>query len=382
MRICVIGAGVLGLTIAYELSSRGHDVVILEKDSPFAGASHRSFAWINANNKQPAAYHRLNELGVEEHIRFQEAFPSEAVWLSMSGNILADFSEHRADTYSQRMQQARDERYPVEELDRDVLVATEPAIAWPDDLDSAIFFPKEGYLDNDILARELLAALTDQGVEIQQATVERVEGSATQATVTHNRGVEDFDQVVIAAGAASRMLGENSGFQIPVADPSVPSARTHSLLGLTEVAELGLGHVVISDRINVRPRHDGRMWVQVPYVEDRVEEGESPELLQEVGSVMETELKRLFGAAVAVENVIFSARSFPEDGVSIMGYVDPDQRVYAAVTHSGMTLAALFARLTSEELAGERSPLLDSFRPSRFADGVRTVAQEDAIGKQ
>lgn len=382
MRICVIGAGVLGLTIAYELSARGHDVVVLEKDSPFAGASHRSFAWINANNKQPASYHRLNELGVEEHIRFQEEFPSDAVWLSMSGNILADFSEHRTTTYEHRMKQARNDGYPAERLDRDSLVKSEPAIVWPEDLDGAVFFPKEGYLDNDILARELLTALKAQGVEIQQATVKRVDSSAAQVTVTHDQGVENFDQIVIAAGAGSRELGENSGFQIPVADPSIPSARTHSMLGLTGVTDIVLSHVVISNRINVRPRHDGRMWVQVPYVEDRVEEGESAELLQEVGVVMEAELKKLFGADVAVEDVIFSARSFPEDGVSIMGYVDPKQRVYAAVTHSGMTLAALFARLTAEELTGEQSPMLADFRPSRFGDGVHVVEQQDFIGKQ
>lgn len=382
MQICVIGAGILGLTIAYELSTRGHDVLVLEKDSPFAGASHRSFAWINANNKQPASYHRLNELGVEEHTRFQEQFPSDAVWLSMSGNILADFSEHRATTYEHRMKQAQNDDYPVEWLDRDSLVKSEPAIVWPEDFDGAIFFPKEGYLDNDILARELLTALKVRGVEIQQATVERVDSSAAQVTVTHDQGVENFDQVVIAAGAGSRVLGENSGFHIPVADPSIPSARTHSLLGLTEVTDIGLSHVVISNRINVRPRHDGRMWVQVPYVEDRVEEGGSAELLQEVGAVMESELKTLFVADVAVEEVIFSARSFPEDGVSIMGYLDPEQRVYAAVTHSGMTLAALFARLTSEELTGEQSPLLVDFRPSRFANGVSVVEQQDFIGKQ
>ena len=382
MRICVIGAGILGLTIAYELSLRGNDVVIIEKEAPFAGASHRSFAWINANSKQPAAYHRLNALGVEEHIRFQEEFPSEVVWLSMTGNILADFSDHSSDTYVHRIDRAKDYGYAVEELDRAELVAREPSIAWPHDLDGAIFFPNEGYLDNDILADELLAALSDQGVEIQHACVESVESSTTHAKIKHDQGAEPFDQVVVAAGARSRVLGENSGFQIPVADLSAPSARTHSLLGLSEVTDVSLSHVVISDRINVRPRHDGRMWVQVPFAEHRVEEGESPQLLQEVRSVMETELEQLFGTRIAVEDVIFSGRSFPEDGLSIMGYIDPEQRIYAAVTHSGMTLAPLFARLTAKELEGERSPLLKDFRPSRFADGIKQVYEQGFIGKQ
>src|SRR5699024_12007760 len=101
-----------------------------------------------------------------------------------------------------------------------------------------------------------------------------------------------------------------------IRDRNVTGVQTCALpiswLGLSEVTDVSLSHVVISDRINVRPRHDGRIWVQVPFAEHRVEEGESPQLLQEVRSVMETELEQLFGTRIAVEDGIFSGRSFPE----------------------------------------------------------------------
>lgn len=382
MKVCVVGAGVLGLTIAYELSGRGHDVVIMEKEAPFAGASHRSFAWINANNKQPSEYHRLNALGVEEHVRFQEEFPSNAVWLSMCGNILADFSEDRSETYKYRIDQAHKYGSEAQEISRADLMKREPSVDWPEDLDSALFFPREGYLDNDVLARELLDVLSARDVAIRHTSVESVESTADYAAVQSDEGVERFDRVVIAAGAGSRGLAENSGFQIPVADLSVPSSRTHSLLGLSRPTDLNLNHVVITNRINVRPRHDGRMWVQVPYVEHRVEEGESAGLLQEIRLVMEAEVERLFGVRVAIDEVIYSGRSFPEDGMSIMGYVDTEQRIYCAVTHSGMTLAPLFADLASDELDGGSSPLLEVFRPSRFSSGTKHVYEQGFIGKQ
>src|SRR5699024_5899747 len=101
-----------------------------------------------------------------------------------------------------------------------------------------------------------------------------------------------------------------SGYRIPVADLETASIRTHSLLGLTEPTNVGLRRVITSDRINVRPRHDGRMWVQVPYIEHRVAEGDSPELRAAVASVMRHELEHLFGIHVPVEKVIFSGRSF------------------------------------------------------------------------
>src|SRR5690625_3762354 len=91
----------------------------MEKDSPFAGASHRSFAWINANFKRPASYHHLNAFAVQEHIRFQEEFPSDTNWLTMSGNILVDFSENRRQTYAGRISAAREFGSSVRQLNRD-----------------------------------------------------------------------------------------------------------------------------------------------------------------------------------------------------------------------------------------------------------------------
>ncbi|WP_026818172.1 NAD(P)/FAD-dependent oxidoreductase [Arthrobacter castelli] len=383
MRICVIGAGILGLTTVYELCCRGHDVTIVDREHAFAGASHRSFAWINANNKSPASYHRINALGVEEHQRLQDRFPSDREWVHMSGNILADFSASYAETYAKRIETADENDYPVQRISRDELKALEPEVEWPDNVEGALFFPEEGYLDNDILAEEIIASLETRGVGIDRAEAERIDSCESSATVVFTDGREaQFDRVVIAAGAGSRELGATSGWEIPVADLSTPSPRTHSLLGLTKPKNIGLRRVIISDRINVRPRHDGRMWVQVPGIEVRVEEGESRKLLSEVGLVMEAELERLFGKEVPMEKVIFSGRSFPEDGMSIVGHVDEWRKVYCAITHSGMTLAALFARLTADELEGAESELLADFRPSRFAGEVIQPADDNFIGKQ
>lgn len=354
----------------------------MEKSKPFAGASHRSFAWINANHKRPETYHRLNAYAVQEHVRFQSTFPSTAIWLSMSGNILVDFSENRPQTYADRIRAAEEYGSRAFELDREELLAREPAIRWSKDIDCAVFFPDEGYLENDILAEELLKILSARGVRIQRTTVKRVESGLNQATLQTSDGSHNVDYVVVAAGAGSRALAARSNLDIPVADLSVPSARTHSFLGLTGISDIPLKHVVISDRINVRPRHDGRMWVQVPYIEHRVQEGESPELRNEVRVVMEDELKCLFGSTIPVERVILSGRSFPEDGKSIVGYVDDAQRIYAAVTHSGMTLAPLMARLITEELEGGSSQLLENFRPSRFADGIESILEPNFIGRQ
>ncbi|MDR8018733.1 NAD(P)/FAD-dependent oxidoreductase [Nesterenkonia aerolata] len=383
MRIGVIGAGVLGLTAAWEASQRGHEVAVLDKDSPFAGASHRSFAWINANNKLPASYQKLNALGVAEHRRFERELPSEAQWLNLCGNILVDFSSDGARTVEARLNDAEKYDYSVEQVNRARLAVMEPAVDWPDSVATGLFYPDEGYVDTDILNEQLVTALRRAGVPIMRREVLEFASTGTGATIRTDDGWETFDRVLLAAGADSMRLAQDSDYTVPMADLTRPSARTHSFLGLSEPTDLGLRHIVVSDRINVRPRHDGRMWVQVPHVENRAEEGASPEVIAEVTDTMEQELAELFGRPVSVDEVILSGRSFPKDGLSIIGHLDDEQHVYCTVTHSGMTLGPLFGRLAVDEIeGGSHDALLADFRPSRFAAGVSVAGDEYFIGKQ
>ena len=58
----------------------------------------------------------------------------------------------------------------------------------------------------------------------------------------------------------------------------------------------------------------------------------------------------------------------PPDGLPTIGFIDPQRRVYAISTMSGITLAPLLARLAAAEIVGGSSlPALTSWRPDRFA---------------
>lgn len=383
MNVIVIGAGVLGLSAAHALARAGHTVDIVEREGVFAGASHRSFAWINANHKLPEAYYRLNAEGIAAHHAFQTEHAARGTWFHARGCILADSSEAAETTYGERFAEAQGLGYPVDRIDRSRLAELEPAIRWPEEMDAALLFPTEGHLENDLLGRVLVYLLAEAGVDVRTAEVDSLTPGPEGVAVDFADGARrTYDKAVIAAGAGSRTIAERSGLLLPVASLEVPGPRTHSLLGVTAPTEVELNRVLISDRINVRPRHDGRLLVQVPPLEQRTEEGESPELLAEVRTGMEEELEELFGTKIDVETVIFSGRSFPEDGLSIVGYLDPDETVYSLVTHSGMTLAPLLGRLTASEIGGAEEDLLAEFRPSRFAEGTTQVEPDTFIGRQ
>lgn len=381
MKILVIGAGVLGLTTAFNLVEDGHDVTIVDKTGPYAQASSRSFAWINANHKLPAEYHRLNRAGIAAHEEFQKRFASHGTWFHQNGCIMFDCTPDKTTGLNERFNESAELDYPVERIDSDHLRELEPAINWP--TESGLFFPLEAHLDNEAFGSLVEGFLKEAGIAPEVAEAVRVRTAADGASVEFADGsTRNFDQVIIAAGADSGAIANRSGLLLPVADLSQPGPRTHSLLGVTAPTDVNLNRIIISDKINVRPRRDGSMFVQIPSVEARTEEGESPKLLEEVRAVMEAELESLFGQRISVDRVIFSGRSFPEDGLSIVGYLDEHHRAYSLVTHSGMTMAPLLGRLVANEVRGEESPLLSAFRPSRFANGVAKESPTIFIGRQ
>ena len=65
--ILVIGAGIIGASIAYHLARRGARVTVIDRARPAGGATGQSFAWINASYRNPKPYYRLRIHGMQEY---------------------------------------------------------------------------------------------------------------------------------------------------------------------------------------------------------------------------------------------------------------------------------------------------------------------------
>src|SRR6266542_1880217 len=72
LSVVVVGAGVVGASIAYRLARSGARVTLVDRGTPGRGTSANSFAWVNANDKPPRAYHRLNAESVVAHRRLRD----------------------------------------------------------------------------------------------------------------------------------------------------------------------------------------------------------------------------------------------------------------------------------------------------------------------
>ena len=118
----------------------------------------------------------------------------------------------------------------------------------------------------------------------------------------------------------------------------------------------------------LRPTPDGHLvvgagWLDAELNSDgTVPDDRSPELLAEASAVLEGH------PALAAEAVMAGPRPMPVDDEPVLGRVAGVASLHVAFTHSGATLGLIAGELVSEEVvSGLPHPLLDPFRPARFA---------------
>src|SRR6218665_2266657 len=85
MKVIVVGAGVVGASVAYRMAQAGAHVTIVEEQRPGAGTSSVTYAWVNACEKLNSyAYFKLNFAGRQAHEDILAEFPG-ADWYHRPG---------------------------------------------------------------------------------------------------------------------------------------------------------------------------------------------------------------------------------------------------------------------------------------------------------
>ena len=84
MKIAVIGAGMIGVSIAAEAAARGAEVTLIDKRSPGSGTSSLSYGWVNSNNKDPQDDFELDCAGMDAHYRLAA---DGADWFTPTGHV-------------------------------------------------------------------------------------------------------------------------------------------------------------------------------------------------------------------------------------------------------------------------------------------------------
>lgn len=364
-KVVVIGAGVVGVSVAEALGRKGVHVTLLERDVVGAGTSSTSYAWINSNNKQPTSYYELNLAGVAAHRRLA---PQGAPWVEWGGHVEIAADQGHVTELSGRLDRLEAVGYPMQRLDpSDADLGGDVQV--PAGVQLAVRFTEEGYCYPALYLAEMTARARQAGVEPQQhREVVGLEEGANGVRVTLADGeVVEADQAVVCAGRWTGELAALAGIDVPMLGYTEPGDVTVGYLAVTTPTPVRLGSLVTSPWLNVRPAGGGRLLLQaldldVTAAPDASTATDSPvarELLRRLAALMPA------AEGAHIETLMGGQRVMPADGLTIVGPVGSG-RIYVVATHSGVTLAPFLGEAVSEELLGRAEPLLADFRPGRF----------------
>jgi glycine/D-amino acid oxidase-like deaminating enzyme len=359
-RIAVIGAGIIGASIAYHLARRGAAITVLDRGQPAGEATEKSFAWINATYGNPEPYFRLRFLSMQEYRRLEDELDG-ALGVAWQGCLIWDLTDHELEEFCTRHAAWG---YDVRLAERAEIAALEPALIAPPA--RAAFAAGDGTIEPAAATRALLAAAQKLGAQLRLDTeVSDLTAGADGIRLVTGGGSLEVDCCVLAAGIATETLGARLGVHVPMRP--TPGLLIHS----KPVPPL-LRHVIEAPGLHVKQEH-GRIVAGEDF-------GGGP-----VPNDIEAEGRRLIALVkqhvrgaddLELERVTIGLRPIPEDGMPVVGFAPDVPGVYLATMHSGVTLAPVVGRFaTMEILDGARVDLLAPYRPGRIRTAPRRCSR-------
>ena len=143
MKIVVIGAGVIGTSVAARLAERGATVTLVDQAAPGTGTTSTSYAWVNSNGKEPVAYYDLNLAGLEAHARLSPE--GEAGWLGHGGHVEIAVDDHHRDDLAARLRRLGAAGYGADEITSERARELLPDVDVPEGAQLIAHFPRETY---------------------------------------------------------------------------------------------------------------------------------------------------------------------------------------------------------------------------------------------
>jgi len=215
--VVIIGAGIVGASIAYHLAIQGcTDVLILEKEaSEVTGSTARSFAGVRHQFSTELNI-RLSQYSIERIKNFTEEVGGFAE-LRQIGYMLLAATPTIWEQGQRNVALQQSLGVPVELLDPAAIRQIVPQLC-TDDLLGATYCKTDGFCDPYGIATGYLRRARALGVRLQcdtSVTDFRLEGERVIGVETHD-GLISCDIVVNAAGCWSGELAKRAGLHIPV----------------------------------------------------------------------------------------------------------------------------------------------------------------------
>ena len=361
----VIGAGVVGASIAYGLLKRGHSVILLDgkKSDPRASAANFGLVWVQGKGPNLPAYQTLTRTSSDAWPEFARELAEAAgdaegsLAYERNGGLTFTFGEEGFLERKNLLNRLHNERGAdgddIEMISREEIQKLIPKFELGEEVSGASFCWRDGCVNPLRLHTLLLQAIERLGGIITSgAHVHSAQGSEGLGWVLDtDRGQVSAGHVVAAAGLGTRDLAEMLDLDVPVYPQRgqvLVSQRMSKVLGLPAST--------------IRQTADGTFLIGATKEDVALDESTSlsgAKLLASNALRITPMLKNM--------NVVrhwAGLRVMTPDGAPIYDFGDG---VSAAACHSGITLAPVHAEMFVDRILDiSKATKLQAFRPERF----------------
>lgn len=363
--VVIVGGGIVGCSIAFELAKASAQVCVLEQgrfgEESSAAAAGMLSGQHGVTNFGPRyhLHHEARELHatLAEELRDSTGLDVQFCRWGLLDLLFTPGEVRAADRcYTAQLQQG----LRVERLSREETLRLEPALT--SDLQGSIRFPDEAHVHNGRLTIALAEAARRVGAELRsgEAAVALLRQGDRLVGVQTPQGTIQAETVVVANGAWSSHLVRSLGLVLPV------RPMRGQMLAVRTVPR-AVNQVIYGHHMYVVPRPDGETLIGATVEDIGFRKEVTLAGLEEL-----VQAGRHIAPGIMHESVVRTwagLRPGSPDGLPLVGPVDGLRGLVLAVGHyrNGILLGPLTGLLLKQLLVdGIRSPHLELLRPERF----------------
>jgi glycine oxidase len=367
--IVVVGAGIVGCAVAYELARRGASVQIVDERAAGMGATHAAAGilapHIEVSSPTPFLTLAVRSLNLfDDFVARVQSDSGTSVLYRRTGTLQVATTEEGMRELRNAAARLEAQKFALELLDAQAAHAQEPHLSR--DVVGALVIPSHGFVAAGELIRALTAAARGHGAQvIEGCRVRRIvpANANGDVTVETDRGPLTGSSVVLAAGSWSG--------RIDIAGLTA-RAPVRPIRGqLVRLAWNGsvLRRVVWSDRCYLVPWDDGTLLVGATMEDAGFDERTT---VAGVRDLLDAACEVAPGAWTAgFVDARAGLRPASSDLLPIVGpsRVLPNLMYATAHYRNGILLAPVTAALVADAMLDHRiDPALAALSPQRFGD--------------
>lgn len=380
--VIVLGGGIIGCSVAWQLSGMGKQVLVLEQKDVAAGSAGATDGVVGYHTKKPGHELDLAIQSIEMFRSLNEMLGEDVEYGFEAGGMQPVEDKMQWDILSEIVEQQRKSGVDIRMISKEEARELEPQLA--DDIYGALYSPTGGKVNPLKLTMAYARAAKRLGAKIQTNTNVTgfiIENGAVKGVQTE-RGEYYADTIVNCCGSWAGKVAQLAGIELPITPRKGQLAVTEPIGPFMKATIQCARYNVVKFRpetitdknilrlgtsLSIEQTESGGMIIGGT----REFAGYEKENTFEAIELMMQRAARFFPALKDVSVIRFFSgfRPYTPDGIPLLGEVGTLKGFYMAAGHEGdgIALSPITGKLIAEQIVcGKTSYNIDAFSPNRF----------------